>query len=153
MVVLSTLPKGLEDTLEGLECPVFEAEPWVTGKPLNQRRIAMVSSAGIHPRADAPFRGGDSDYRAIPDSVDANDVVMSHVSVNFDRTAFHQDLNAVLPLDRMAELAEDGVIGSVAATHYSFMGATNPLEMEEGARELAGILKADNVDSVVLLPV
>ena len=44
MVVLSTLPKGLEDTLEGLECPVFEAEPWVTGKPLNQRRIAMVSS-------------------------------------------------------------------------------------------------------------
>ena len=41
----------------------------------------------------------------------------------------------------------------MADTHYSFMGATDPLEMEPYARELAGRLKQDNVDSVLLAPV
>jgi hypothetical protein len=41
----------------------------------------------------------------------------------------------------------------VAATHYSFMGATDPLQMESHARQLAGQLKADEVDAVVLPPV
>jgi hypothetical protein len=45
------------------------------------------------------------------------------------------------------------VIGSVAATHYSFMGASDPASMEVHARELAGRLKQDRVDSVVLAPV
>jgi len=47
----------------------------------------------------------------------------------------------VLPLDRLIELAAEGTIGSLAATHYSFMGATDPVEMEPHARELAGRLK------------
>jgi D-proline reductase (dithiol) PrdB len=64
-----------------------------------------------------------------------------------------QDINTVLPLDRLAELARDGVIGSVASHHYSFMGATDPRGMEDEARELAGRLKADKVDSVLLVPV
>ena len=33
------------------------------------------------------------------------------------------------------------------------MGATDPRNMEEEARRLAEILKADNVDSIVLIPV
>jgi len=41
----------------------------------------------------------------------------------------------------------------MADTHYSFMGATDPLQMEPHARELAGRLKQDNVDSVLLAPV
>jgi D-proline reductase (dithiol) PrdB len=79
--------------------------------------------------------------------------MMSHVSVNFDRTGWQRDVNVVYPIDRLNELAAEGVIGSVAATHYSFMGATDPKLMEGNARELAGRLKADRVDAVVLLPV
>jgi len=45
------------------------------------------------------------------------------------------------------------VIGSVAQTHYSFMGATDPVQMEPYARELAGRLKKDAVDAVILSPV
>jgi D-proline reductase (dithiol) PrdB len=50
-------------------------------------------------------------------------------------------------------LAADGTIGSVADTHYSFMGAAEPDEMEPHARELAGRLKQDRVDAVLLAPV
>ena len=78
---------------------------------------------------------------------------MSHISVNFDRTAFQQDLNVTFPRKHLADMDEEGLIGSVASNHYSFMGATDPRDMEDDARHLAGVLKADQVDAVVLLPV
>ena len=78
---------------------------------------------------------------------------MSHISTNFDRTGFQQDHNVVLPIDRLNELAADGTIGSVASVHYSFMGATHPAKLERTARHLAGLLKQDQVDAVLLVPV
>jgi hypothetical protein len=45
------------------------------------------------------------------------------------------------------------VIGSIAARHFSFMGATPPEQMEPVARDLAPILKQDRVDAVVFCPV
>ena len=78
---------------------------------------------------------------------------MSHISINYDRTGFQEDWNVVFPLDRLGELAAEGAIGSVAATHYSFMGATDPVLMEDYAREVAGRLKQDKVDAVILSPV
>ena len=59
----------------------------------------------------------------------------------------------MFPLDRLNELAAQGAIGSVAATHYSFMGATDPREMEGAARDVAARLKQDRVDAVLLSPV
>jgi D-proline reductase (dithiol) PrdB len=93
------------------------------------------------------------DYRVIQGNIDARDLVMTHISTNFDRTGFQQDWNVVFPLDRLKELAAKGIIGSVAAYHYSFMGATNPAEMEPAARNLAGLLKGDKVDAALLVPV
>jgi D-proline reductase (dithiol) PrdB len=79
--------------------------------------------------------------------------MMSHVSVNFDRSGFYADHNVALPRERLAELAAEGVIGAVSAQHYSFMGATEPDKMEPHARELAGKLLASDVDTVLLVPV
>ncbi len=68
--------------------------------------------------------------------------------------AGHQeDHNVAFPLDRLNELARDGVIGSVAGYHYSFMGAAPIRKIEPKARELAGLLKKDRVDAVLLSPV
>ncbi|MGH7095251.1 MAG: glycine/sarcosine/betaine reductase selenoprotein B family protein, partial [Stellaceae bacterium] len=95
----------------------------------------------------------DPDYRAIPSATRADRLLISHISINFDRTGFQEDWNVVFPLDRLNELAAEGAVGSVAATHYSFMGATDPVQMVDGAREVAGRLKADNVDAVLLTSV
>ena len=100
----------------------FPSRPWVRGKPLAQRRVAIV--------------------------------LMSHVSVNYDRSGFQSDWNVVFPLERLKELARDKVVGAAAAFHYSFMGAIAPITLYEGkARELAGLLKQDQVDAVLLTPV
>jgi D-proline reductase (dithiol) PrdB len=150
---LERLPPAMAERLGNLDCPDFATRPWVEGKPLGGRRVAVVSSAGLVRRGERPFRGRDPDYRTIPSTTAAADLLCSHVSINFDRTGFQEDWNVVFPLDRLNELAAADAIGSVAATHYSFMGATDPVLMEGAAREVAGRLKADNVDAVILTPV
>ena len=160
MARLEQLPEAMRTRLEGLECPVFDSQPWVDGPPLAQRRVAIVSTAGLHGRDDRPFLipptkygGVLGDYRIIPGDAQASDLVMSHVSTNFDRTGFQQDWNVMFPLDRLRELAAQGTIGSVADYHYSFMGATDPRDMEPSARNLAQLLKQDQVNAVLLVPV
>jgi D-proline reductase (dithiol) PrdB len=112
-----------------------------------------VSSAGLVVRGERPFRGREADYRVIPSTTPPDQLLCSHISINFDRTGFQEDWSVIFPLDRLNELAAEGTIGSVAATHYSFMGATDPREMEGAAREVAGRLKEDGVDAVLLPPV
>jgi D-proline reductase (dithiol) PrdB len=65
---------------------------------------------------------------------------MSHISVNFDRTGFHQDLNVVFPINRLGELVADGTVGSMASVHYSFMGAFPAAPAEPHAQHLARLL-------------
>jgi D-proline reductase (dithiol) PrdB len=92
-------------------------------------------------------------YRIIPGDIEVNDLAMTHISTNFDRSGFQQDWNVVFPIDRLRELATDEVIGSVADYHYSFMGAHDPTMMEQDARKLAVLLKKDGVDTALLIPV
>ncbi|MGI9384091.1 MAG: glycine/sarcosine/betaine reductase selenoprotein B family protein [Methyloligellaceae bacterium] len=153
MARLERMPEWERDYLTKLPCPSFDTDPWAEGPPLAERRIAIVSTAGLQRRDDPPFMVGAADYRAIPGDVEAGDLVMSHISVNFDRSGFQQDLNVVFPIDRLKELATDGTIGSVADFHYAFMGATDPREMEPQARRLAGLLKGDAVTGVLMVPV
>ena len=153
MTRLTDLPPAQAKRLAELECPDFATRPWVTGPALSQRRVAIVSSAGLVVRGENPFRGRDADYRVIPTDTMPEQLLISHISINFDRTGFQEDWNIIFPLDRLGELAAEGAIGSVASTHYSFMGATDPVQMKPHARELAGRLKQDAVDAVVLPPV
>ena len=79
---------------------------------------------------------------------------MSHSSVNFDKTGFTEDVNVVFPLARFNELTSEGIVGSLANVHYSFMGAgLLPQAYEASAAQVAGMLKQDNVDAVFLTPV
>jgi D-proline reductase (dithiol) PrdB len=153
MVRMTELPATSQVSMANLETPEFTDRPFVSGPPLKSRRIAVVTSAGLVRRGERPFVSGDTDFRVIPADTSAADILMSHVSVNFDRTGFQRDLNVVLPVDRLRDLVEDGLIGSVAANHYSFMGATDPRGMQEHARTVAGQLKTDRVDGVLLTPV
>lgn len=153
MVRLVDLSESERAALLDLPCPAFATTPWVAGPPLRERRVAVISTAGLHTRSDRRFGSDSADYRIIPGDVGANDLVTSHIAAEFDRTAFQDDVNVVLPLDRLRELAAAGIIGSVADFHYSFMGATAPEAMAPAARHLAGLLKKDRVDAALLVPV
>ena len=154
MARLENLPEPQRSHIAKTKLPTFDTHSWAAGPSLSRRRIAIISTAGLHRREDMPFtfEPGDN-YRIIPGNCASNELIMSHISTNFDRSGFQQDWNIVFPLDRLHELCDEGVIGSVADFHYSFMGAMDPAELEQSARKLAGLLKNDKVDGVLLVPV
>ena len=100
------------------------------------------------------FIAGATDFRIIPEDVDWADMIMSHISTNFDRSAFQQDTNIWFPLDRLREMAKDGEIGSVADWHYSIMGAQPSLPaLGPSGEEIGALLAKDEVDIALLIPV
>lgn len=147
------MPKEDAAYFRKTELPSYANTPLIPGRPLFERRIAIVSTAGLYREGDRPFRSGDGTYRVIDGDTAADELIMGQLSLSFDRTGFQQDANIVFPIDRLRELADERVVGSVASAHYSFMGAMDPAAVEPYARDLAGLLKADNVDGVILVPV
>ena len=153
MVRLSDPPAPIAGFFANMPMPEFDSTPWVAPGALPNARVAIVSTAGLHRREDRKFRGGATDYRILPGDLDYADLAMSHVSVNFDRSGFQQDVDVVFPLQRLRELEEADEIGSVAAWHYSFMGATDPTGMVDSALDVARLLQQDGVDGAILIPV
>ena len=147
------IPQPTRDVVLNLPCPAFDTTPFVSGPPLSQRRFAILTSAALIRRGDEPFAFGSGECRFIPAGTAPNDLLLSHVSINFDRAGWQRDINVVFPIDRLRELAAAGEIGGVADTHYTVMGSTDPVAMEEAVSQIAGQLKQERIDSVLLTPV
>lgn len=142
-------------TVLNFPCFEYDDAPFVPlRRPLSEMKLALVTTGGIHLRGDKPFVPGDQSYRAIPSNTGAKDIIQSHNSIGFDRTAIYRDLNVTFPMDRLNELVERGIIGSTAATYYSFMGSqTNPKRiLEETGPEVARILLNERADAALLTP-
>lgn len=150
---LSELSAEAVAALERLPLQSFDETAWVPPPQLADSRVAIVSTAGLHRREDPVFQGGAIDYRIIPGEIESGDLLMSHVSANFDRSGFQQDAEVVFPLNHLRALATADEIGSVATWHYSFMGATDPARMVESGHEVGRLLREDGVDAALLIPV
>lgn len=153
MARLEDIPELTRSAVRDIDCPSFDTTPSVSGPPLAERRVAIVSSAALIRRGDKPFQYGSGECRPVPSAWPAGEVLTSHVSINFDRAAFQRDRNVVFPLDRLNELAAEGVIGSVAETHYTMMGAIDPVELRQSAETIAASLHAQGCNAVLLSPV
>ncbi len=153
MARLEDIPEPTRTAVRDIACSVFDTAPFVSGPPLSERRVAIVSSAALIHRGDQPFAFGSGDFRPVPGTWNAADILMSHVSINFDRAGFQRDINVVFPIDRLRELAADGTIGSVADTHYTVMGSTDPAAMAGSADGIAAAMHAEGVNAVILAPV
>lgn len=131
-------------------------------RPLAASRVALLTSAGVSLHTDRPFdQGGeradpwwgDPTWRSLPADVTVDDVEFSHLHV--DHTPAEEDLDVVLPLRRLHELVDGGVVGSASPRHFSTMGyVLDATELTETtAPELAAALRDDEVDLVLLVPV
>ena len=146
--------EGMRRAVQRFRFPDLDSTPWLTPPPLAESTIALVTSAGLHRRGDQPFRFGDGGYRLIPDDVDFAKLVQTQVSVNFDRTHYQQDVNVVLPRDRLRELAAAGEVGGVSPWHYSVLGSSpDPLNLAAAADDMARRMRDAGVHSAVLSPV
>ena len=133
----------------------FESLAWTNPKPLAESRVAVVTTAGLTTDSASLWSQSDEGFTVLPHGT--TDLSFAHFSPNFDRSGFNLDVNTVLPIDRLDEMAADGIIGSVAERHISFMGAqadhnlaTMRLDTGPAAAQL---LRDDGVDTILLTPV
>jgi len=133
--------------------------PWTpVRKALRDSVFALVTTAGVHHRDQKPFDmkdpSGDPSFRTIDARRPFSDLMITHDY--YDHTDADRDTNIVFPLERLREFENEGIIGRVADTHYGFMGHIRGPHIEtliaRTAPEVAGLLRADAVDGVLLTP-
>ena len=123
--------------------------------PLNECKIALITTAGFFLHGQNPFEKGDCSYREIPNSIQTQELKDGHKSGAYDKRGIDIDANLAFPLDRFKELETEGKIGSLNRRHFSFMGSiTKPhVLITQSAPEVGRMLKTDGVDVAFLTPV
>lgn len=123
-------------------------------KPMAESRVALATTAGAHLDNQQPFdmsdHAGDQTIRFIPGDVSPQRIRFTHD--HFDHTDADQDPDCVFPLRRLHEMADEGIIGSVAAVHASssgFMPDPRPF-LTNAVPEAIERFQADGVDVIVL---
>jgi len=136
--------------------------PWTPlSRPLQECTVALISTGAVALKTDVPFDQegerqnpwwGDPSYRILPATATTEDVTVYHLHINTQFAA--QDLNCLMPIQRLNELAESGEIGWAAPRHYSIMGyILRPRTLlETTAPAIIRHLHEDAVDVVVLIP-
>jgi D-proline reductase (dithiol) PrdB len=130
-------------------------------KPLADSTVALVSTAGIARNDDRPFDQegerrnpwwGDPSFREIPFGTTEADVQLYHLHI--DPRFGEADLDVVLPMRRLAELAGQGLVARPASRHYSLMGYILDADVLIGqtAPAIAERMRADAVDAAALVP-
>ena len=136
-----------------------EAVPWSPPqKPLSACKLALVTTSGVHHTAQEPFdmqdRDGDPTFRTINGTTITKDYQITHDY--YDHSDAEKDLNIIFPLDRLRELQQEGVIGQLADTHYSFMGHIDGRHIatliSQTAKQVVEKLRQDQIDVVLLTP-
>lgn len=130
-------------------------------RPLRECTVALISTAGIARNDDLPFDQegerrnpwwGDPSFRVVPLGTSEIDVKLYHMHI--DPRFGESDLDVVLPMRRLTELARQGLVGRPAPTHYSMMGyILEPAELvEKTVPAIVGRMRAEGVDAAALFP-
>jgi D-proline reductase (dithiol) PrdB len=133
--------------------------PWSpVGVPLASARVALVTTGGVHHRNQPPFdmtdHNGDPSLREVHLPVHREDLVITHDY--YDHRDAERDLNLVFPVERLAEIAASGAIGSLHAVAYCLMGHIDGPHLTTlvtvTAPAIARQLRTAAVDYVLLVP-
>ena len=133
--------------------------PWApVVKPVKESSVALVTTAGVHLASDPAFdmddADGDPSFREIPSDVDPRRLTITHRY--YDHRAADQDINVVLPLERLRELVDEGRVGAIAPRAFSFMGHIDGRHLatliERTGPMVADRLRADRAEAVFVTP-
>src|SRR5689334_16630621 len=83
--------------------------------------LALISSAGAYIDGTQPFESdSDASFREIPIEVESGD--LRYVARGYDAAAVQQDMNAEVPVQRLLEFENNGIIGQLNQVFWSFSG-------------------------------
>ncbi|MCL5256300.1 MAG: glycine/betaine/sarcosine/D-proline family reductase selenoprotein B [Chloroflexi bacterium] len=139
------------------------------GFPLEECRVALVTTAAVHHIWDEPFdplhgewneafkkygfaAPGDYRYHTIWTTAPSSEYTVT--VADYDAGDARRDINCVFPVDRLRELDSKGVIGSLSPRAYSFYGLLPDMELlrKTSAQDVAASLREDRVSAAILTP-
>ena len=93
-------------------------------RALPMLNLALISSAGAYidgtPAFDTNATNGDTSFREIPIEVEQSD--LRFAARGFDPAAVQADANSELPVARLLEFEQNGIIGQLNPVFWSFCG-------------------------------
>ena len=93
-------------------------------RALPMLNLALISSAGAYIDGTTAFdtnaAGGDLSFREIPIEVEQSD--LRFAARGYDPTAVQKDANSQLPVARLLEFEQNGIIGQLNPVFWSFCG-------------------------------
>jgi D-proline reductase (dithiol) PrdB len=125
-------------------------------KPLSESRLTFVSSAGVQPKGTLPFDVvhpvGDYTFRRVPSNAKPSDLEIHQLK--YPTVGANKDINVIFPIERLQELAQEGVVGELTESFFSFIGYNmDPERLEETlAEDIADAVVADGADIALLCP-
>lgn len=137
--------------------PKNEPLPKSAGIDLSKSRLLLISTAGAYLTADQePFDEeeplGDYSIRLFPSDVDYKDLAVAHG--HYDTAAFEQDAQVLLPLDHLAQMVDQGLIGELAPQVISYAGYQPYLTriVDQMVPDLLAAAKEMAADAALLVP-
>jgi D-proline reductase (dithiol) PrdB len=124
-------------------------------KPLNRARVTLISSCGVHTKSDPPMDVchpfGDFTFRRVPSQAKHSDLIIHQLKYPHDDADL--DINVIFPIERLQELATEGIIGSLTRNFFSFIGYNMDPERFERtvAADIARAVAEDEHADVALL--
>lgn len=77
---LNEMPEPMRGKLVNQEMPDFDDTPCADGKKMAERRISLITTAGLHRHQEPAFVPGQGEYRVIAENTDVAErsIVPSH---------------------------------------------------------------------------
>ena len=125
-------------------------------KPLAECRLAFISTSGVQPRGSVPFDTvhpvGDYTFRRVPSTARVSELEIHQLK--YPTAGAARDLNVIFPIERLRELAGEGVIGGLTASFYTFIGYNmDPERLERTlAEEIAAAVSEEGADIALAAP-
>ena len=150
----------------------YDNKPFaVLDQPVSESRVALLTTTGHFAQGDDPkpfgldnltqeqavgmtgeFGKADPVLSEIPITTSRANTRVRHGGYDIRATA--ADRNSSLPIDRMNELADEGVIGEFVSPAYSFVGLASQLRLRrEIGPAWAARAKAAGAQAAVLVPI
>ncbi len=124
--------------------------------PLEEARLAFVSTSGVQPKGTLPFDVvhpiGDYSFRAVPSGSTPDELEIHQLK--YPTEGAHRDLNVIFPIGRLRELRDEGVVGALTDSFFSFVGYNMDPDLLERtlAEDLAQAVQDQQADLALLCP-
>lgn len=140
--------------------PLIESDdiPWTpySGRPSDQT-FALATNGGLYLKDsqasfDTESIHGDPSFRELPKTMRTRDVGITHA--HYDHGLAEEDINVIFPIQRFVELENEGIIGKLTDTHYSFSYVNDAVTLiTKSIPDFISRIKAAKVDVLFLVPV